>query len=102
MPNKALQIKRVREERKRVVANFAKMLERDRVREKRALTNLAEVRKGDKVRLINCLDAECSAGRLFLVLSEPKEVCGTWYFLLEGKGWFNAGCVELAEKGDPQ
>lgn len=84
MPNKALQIKRIRE--------------------KRAMANLAKIRKGDKVRLFDCLEAEaeCNAGRLFLVLDEPKEICGKYCFRLEGKGWFDAGCVELAEKGDPQ
>ena len=79
MPNKALQIKRVRE--------------------KRAMANLAKIRKGDKVRLFDCFEAERNAGRLFLVLDEPKEICGTWCFRLEGKGWFDAGCVELAEEG---
>ena len=82
MPNKALQIKRIRE--------------------KRAMANLAKIRKGDKVRLFDCGEAEYNAGRLFLVLDEPKEIGGTWCFRLEGKGWFDAGCVELAEKGDPQ
>ncbi len=82
MTNKALQIKRVRE--------------------KRAMANLAKIRKGDKVRLYDCFEAEHNAGRLFLVLDEPKEICGTWCFRLEGKGWFDAGCVELAEKGDQQ
>ena len=100
MPNKASQIERVREE--MATAGLAKMRERDRVREERAMANLAKIRKGDLVRLVDCFEAECSAGRLFFVLDEPREICGTWYLRLGEKGWFNVGCVELAEKGDPQ
>ena len=54
---------------------------------------------GSKVKMVNCLEAETHKGKVWTVVSEPWEVCGSTVVKLEGKiGGFDASCLEVVEE----
>lgn len=55
-----------------------------------------EFHPGDQVRMVNCVEAEKYAGRIWTVASEPWEVCGSRVVLLEEfRGGFDCERLEL-------
>ena len=53
---------------------------------------------GDKVIMVNCAEAREYPNKIWIVRSEPWEICGTMCVLLEGKrGGFSVDCLKLLE-----
>lgn len=49
---------------------------------------------GDSVMMVNCYEAEKYPDKVWVVRSEPWEVCGSEVVLLEGKsGGFDTSCL---------
>lgn len=54
---------------------------------------------GDKVKMVNCYEAKENPHKIWVVRSEPWEMCGSTVILLEGKrGGFDVKCLEIVEQ----
>lgn len=54
---------------------------------------------GKKVRMVNCYEADIYKDKIWIVRSEPWDLCGTQVVLLEGKpGGFALDCLEVLEE----
>lgn len=59
---------------------------------------MSDLKIGDKVKMINCLEADEYKDKVWVVRSEPFEMCGSKVILLEGKrGGFDTDCLELVK-----
>ena len=58
---------------------------------------------GSKVKMVNCAEASIHEGKVWTVISEPWEVCGSTVVKLEGKrGGFDMSCLQVVEKAQEE
>lgn len=56
------------------------------------------MKKGDKVIMVNCAEARMNPDKIWIVNSEPWDICGAMCVLLEGKrGGFSVDCLKIVE-----